>query len=113
MLCARVGRVPGNSDHVGLTGISPETLSADGRRGGYPCLPPTRPSSDARTEETMSVNQELKRFLRDESGAEFVEWAVVTVILLAVSVPVLILIGDELARILTDILAQLERMPEG
>ncbi|MGD2176514.1 MAG: hypothetical protein PVG71_01705 [Anaerolineae bacterium] len=57
--------------------------------------------------------EKLKCFFEDESGAEFVEWAVVTLILLAVTVPVLIAIGDELARIFNDILSQLERIPEG
>jgi Flp pilus assembly pilin Flp len=61
----------------------------------------------------MPVIRELKNFLGDESGAEFVEWAVVTLILLAVTVPVLIAISDELARIFNDILSQLERIPEG
>ena len=61
----------------------------------------------------MPVDQGLRDFLEDESGAEFVEWAVVTLILLAVTVPVLIAIGDELARIFNDILGQLERIPEG
>jgi Flp pilus assembly pilin Flp len=55
----------------------------------------------------------LKCFFEDESGAEFVEWAVVTIILLAATVPVLIAISDELARIFNDILGQLERIPEG
>jgi Flp pilus assembly pilin Flp len=61
----------------------------------------------------MPVGQGFRDFLEDESGAEFVEWAVVTLILLAVTVPVLIAIGDELARIFNDILGQLERIPEG
>jgi Flp pilus assembly pilin Flp len=61
----------------------------------------------------MPVNRELKDFLDDELGAELVEWAVVTLVLLAVAVPVLIAIGDELARIFNDILSQLERIPEG
>jgi len=58
------------------------------------------------------MSEELKRFLKDENGAELVEWALVTMILLAASVGVLIAIGDELERILTSILNQLERIPE-
>lgn len=61
----------------------------------------------------MPLEQDLRDFLADESGAEFVEWAVVTLVLLAVTVPVLIAISDELVRIFTDILTQLERIPEG
>jgi Flp pilus assembly pilin Flp len=61
----------------------------------------------------MPVNRKLKDFLDDELGAELVEWAVVTLVLLAVAVPVLLAIGDELARIFNDILSQLERIPEG
>jgi len=55
--------------------------------------------------------RELQRFLRDEAGPELVEWAVVTIILLLATIPVLILISDELKRIFEDILAQLERIP--
>jgi len=56
--------------------------------------------------------EELERFFKDEVGAELVEWAVVTMILLVASVAVLIAIGDELERIFTSILNQLERIPE-
>jgi Flp pilus assembly pilin Flp len=58
------------------------------------------------------MSKELERFLKDENGAELVEWAVVTMVLLAASVAVLIAIGDELERIFTSILNQLERIPE-
>ncbi|HIC92813.1 MAG TPA: hypothetical protein EYP09_00985 [Anaerolineae bacterium] len=57
--------------------------------------------------------REWQRFLRDESGPELVEWAVVTIILLLATVPVLIAIGDELKRIFTNVLNQLQRIPEG
>jgi len=58
------------------------------------------------------MSGELERFLRDENGAELVEWAVVTLILLAASVVALTAIGDEVYRILNNILDQLERIPE-
>ncbi|MGD9001365.1 MAG: hypothetical protein PVF04_01780 [Anaerolineae bacterium] len=57
--------------------------------------------------------EELKCFFEDESGAELVEWAVVTMVLLAATAAVLIAIGDELERIFTSMLEQLERYPEG
>lgn len=42
-----------------------------------------------------------------------VEWAVVTIILLLATVPVLMAISDELKRIFTNVLNQLQRIPEG
>lgn len=47
----------------------------------------------------ISVMQELKRFLSDESGPELVEWAVVTVILILATFAILQAIGGELTRI--------------
>jgi Flp pilus assembly pilin Flp len=61
----------------------------------------------------MPVGRELRTFLEDEAGAELVEWAVVTMVLLAATVVALIAIGDELERIFTSMLDQLERFPEG
>lgn len=55
--------------------------------------------------------QELQKFVKDESGPELVEWAVVTIILLLATVPILMAISDELKRIFEDILTQLERIP--
>ena len=55
--------------------------------------------------------EELKRFLRDEAGPELVEWAVVTLILLAATVLVLREIGAELERAYRDILAELQGIP--
>jgi len=55
--------------------------------------------------------RELRRFLRDEAGPELVEWAVVTIILLLATIPILITISDELKRIFEGMLAQLERIP--
>ena len=57
--------------------------------------------------------REWQRFWKDESEPELVEWAVVTIILLLATVPVLIAIGDELKRIFTNVLNQLQRIPEG
>ena len=57
------------------------------------------------------MTKELQRFFGDESGPELVEWAVVTIILLVATVPVLMAITDELKRIFEGILTQLERIP--
>lgn len=55
--------------------------------------------------------EELRRFLRDEAGPELVEWAVVTIVLLAATVLVLREIGVELERIFRDILDELRGIP--
>jgi Flp pilus assembly pilin Flp len=52
--------------------------------------------------------QELRSFWQDEAGSEFVEWAVVTIVLLLATVTVLTAIGDELKQLYTDILAELQ-----
>jgi len=52
--------------------------------------------------------RELKRFWKDESGPELVEWAVVTVILILATVAILSSIGDELSGIYTKILDTLK-----
>ena len=52
--------------------------------------------------------RELKRFLRDESGPELIEWAVVTVILILATFAILQLIGGELSRIYNRILDTLK-----
>jgi Flp pilus assembly pilin Flp len=57
------------------------------------------------------IKEELQRFLRDESGPELVEWAVVTIVLLAATVLVLRQIGAELERVYRDILADLQSIP--
>jgi len=64
-----------------------------------------------RLEEATLVIKELQRFLRDEAGPELVEWAVVTIILLAATVPVLLAIRSELVRIFNSILTQLQGIP--
>ena len=57
------------------------------------------------------IKEELQRFLRDEAGPELVEWAVVTIVLLAATVLVLREIGAELERVYRDILAELQGIP--
>jgi Flp pilus assembly pilin Flp len=57
------------------------------------------------------VIQELRSFWQDEAGTEMVEWAVVTVILLAATAMILIQIGDELKAAFQDILDELQRSP--
>ena len=55
--------------------------------------------------------RELRSFWQDEAGAEFVEWAVVTSILLAATALVLIQIGDALKAAFQAILAELQALP--
>lgn len=50
---------------------------------------------------------EFRRFLRDDSGPELVEWAVVTVVLLAATVLILLAIGDALRGQFVNILCDL------
>ena len=52
--------------------------------------------------------RELRSFWQDEAGAEFVEWAVVTSILLAATALVLIQIGDALKAAFQAILGELQ-----
>ena len=51
---------------------------------------------------------QLRRFWNDESGAEFVEWAVVVIILLVAAVVTYQAIGVELRAILEAIVGWLE-----
>lgn len=44
--------------------------------------------------------RDLRRLLRDETGPELIEWAVVTIILLVATVAAYRLIGDKLREIL-------------
>lgn len=60
------------------------------------------------------MKNSLRRFWHDEAGAEMVEWAVVTVILLVATVPVLLLLRGELVETFKSILLKLqENPPEG
>ena len=54
----------------------------------------------------------IKRFWDDEMGAELVEWAVVTIILLAATVPVLLLLRDLVNDILKSIFYKLQEDPD-
>lgn len=56
---------------------------------------------------------ELRTFWNDEQGAEFVEWAVVVIILLVAAVVVYRLVGDELADLLQKIADYLVAVREG
>ena len=53
------------------------------------------------------MRNEFQRFLSDESGPGLVEWAVVTVILLAATIFILIAIGDQLTARFQAILTEL------
>ena len=53
---------------------------------------------------------EVRRFLSDEAGPTIVEWAVLTLIILAFTVPTLILIRGELQRIFEGMLSKLGRI---
>jgi Flp pilus assembly pilin Flp len=53
---------------------------------------------------------EVRRFLSDEAGPTIVEWAMLVLIILAFTVPTLILIGEELQRIFKDMLSELGRL---
>jgi Flp pilus assembly pilin Flp len=57
--------------------------------------------------------KEVMRFWNDEQGAEFVEWAVVVIILLVAAVIAYVTVGDELEEILVDIQGWLAYVREG
>lgn len=57
--------------------------------------------------------RELKRFWNDEQGAEFVEWAVVVIILLVAAVIAYTTVGEELRLILVRIQDWLIAVREG
>lgn len=50
---------------------------------------------------------EIRRFVADDSGPELVEWAVVTVVLLAATFVILMAIGGALKARFVDILCEL------
>lgn len=50
------------------------------------------------------LNDELKRFLREEEGTEVVEWALVAGLIVAVGAAIFALIGDEVADYLNELL---------
>lgn len=55
--------------------------------------------------------QELRSFWEDEAGPEVVEWAVVTIVLLAATAVILMQVGDALEASFQDILNELQRPP--
>ncbi|MCB0215475.1 MAG: hypothetical protein H6648_04870 [Caldilineae bacterium] len=54
----------------------------------------------------------IRRFAGDESGAEMVEWAVVTIVLLVATVPVLIQLKDSLLELFQTIFTVLQEDPD-
>lgn len=50
---------------------------------------------------------ELKAFIDDEGGAETIEWAVVAMVLLALTVPAAIAVGAQLKHLLEQMLCSL------
>jgi Flp pilus assembly pilin Flp len=57
------------------------------------------------------LNESLGRFWRDERGAEMVEWAVVTVILLVATVAGLVAIREQLIGLFEDVFAAIAKDP--
>lgn len=57
------------------------------------------------------MKQLTDRFWADEGGAEMVEWAVVTVVLLISSVPALLLLRDSLTDVFRTVFTELEEDP--
>lgn len=58
------------------------------------------------------MNQTVHRFWNDENGAEMVEWAVVTIILLVATVPVLIELRDLIIETTRDVLTRMQEDPK-
>lgn len=58
------------------------------------------------------MNQTVHRFWNDENGAEMVEWAVVTVILLVATVPVLIQLRGLIIEVTRDVLTRMQEDPK-
>lgn len=50
---------------------------------------------------------ELRRFLWEEEGTEVVEWAVIALILLAFTVPAVVLVGGQLRTLMCNMLGAL------
>ena len=57
------------------------------------------------------MNDVMRRFWQDELGAEMVEWAVVTVILLVSTVAVLIALRDKLIELYQTVFAAIQQDP--
>lgn len=54
----------------------------------------------------------MKQFWDDEVGAELVEWAVLTLILLVATVPGLLLIRETLIDVIKDIFSRVQENPD-
>jgi Flp pilus assembly pilin Flp len=52
-----------------------------------------------------------RRFWDDEGGAEMVEWAVVTIVLLVASVPAILALQGELLEMFANVFAAIEKPP--
>ncbi|MEO8082707.1 MAG: hypothetical protein ABI780_02730 [Ardenticatenales bacterium] len=53
----------------------------------------------------------LQRFWSDTSGAEMIEWALVTVVLLSTTMFIIILLQDEIMKFYETIFGALEKAP--
>lgn len=53
------------------------------------------------------ILRELRRFFWEENGTEVVEWAIVALILLALTVPTIILVGGQLKLLMCNMLGAL------
>jgi Flp pilus assembly pilin Flp len=58
------------------------------------------------------MNPTIKRFWNDEAGAEMVEWAVVTIILLTATVWILMALRDLLNDVFKSIFLRLQEDPD-
>jgi len=57
------------------------------------------------------MNEIIRRFIDDEQGAEMLEWAVVTVILLIATVGILVALRDTIIDVIKSILGQVQEDP--
>jgi Flp pilus assembly pilin Flp len=64
-----------------------------------------------RRREVSGLNAKLRRFWSDERGAEMVEWAVVTVILLVSTVWILVMIRESLLDMFRDVFEKISQDP--
>jgi Flp pilus assembly pilin Flp len=53
----------------------------------------------------------LQRFWRDEQGAEMVEWALVTIVLLIFTVTALLMLREEIIKLFQDVFAAIQADP--
>ena len=57
------------------------------------------------------MNSNVQRFWRDDRGSELMEYAFVALIILAASVPVLLMLKDELLGYVQDVFADMQVKP--